>query len=195
VNFLVHMLLSGEDEQLLVGNFMGDFVKGRLEDRFPEGIRKGIELHRRIDTFASQNPHFRCSRQRISPDYGLYRGVLVDLFYDHLLASAWDEWTDEPFDRFLTRTRRAAERQHSFIPPNMQKVLPVIFGELLPSYVSVEGIAAALGRMSRRISRPNPLSGGAAELVRHLEEFAVDFRQFMPEIRDFTAPLVACCLR
>ena len=191
MNFLVHMLLSGADEQLLVGNFMGDFVKGRLGDRFPEGIRRGVELHRRIDTFASQNRLFSCSRQRISPDYGLYRGVLVDLFYDHLLAAEWDQWSDEPFDRFLTRARRAAERQRSFIPAEMQRVLPVIFDELLPSYRSIEGIAAALGRMSRRISRPNPLNGGEAELVCHREGFAADFRQFMPELRAFTALQVA----
>ena len=82
------------------------------------------------------------------------------------------------------------DRQRSFIPPDMQRVLPVIFTELLPSYRSVEGIAAALGRMSGRIRRPNPLSGGEAELVNHHEGFAADFRQFMPEIREFTAPLV-----
>jgi len=192
VNFLVHMLLSGEDEQLLVGNFMGDFVKGRLYDRFPEGIRQGVELHRRIDSFASQNRFFNCSRQRISPDYGLYRGILVDLFYDHLLAADWHEWTDEPFDRFLQRARLAADRQLSFIPPEMQQRLPVIFNELLPSYKSVEGIAAALGSMSRRIKRPNPLCGSEAELVRHRAGFAADFRHFMAEIREFTAPLVTC---
>jgi len=190
VNFLVHMLLSGEDEQLLVGNFMGDFVKGRLYDRFPERIRQGVELHRRIDSFASQNIFFNCSRQRISPDYGLYRGVLVDLFYDHLLAANWHEWTAEPFEHFLQRARLAADRQLSFIPPAMQQLLPVIFTELLPSYKSVEGIAAALGRMSRRVRRPNPLSSGAVELVNHRDGLAADFRQFMAEISEFTAPLL-----
>jgi acyl carrier protein phosphodiesterase len=53
------MLLSGDDEQLLTGNFMGDFVKGALNDRFPSRIRQGITLHRRIDSFAGRNEIFK----------------------------------------------------------------------------------------------------------------------------------------
>ena len=58
MNFLMHMFLSGEDERLLAGNFMGDFVKGPLLDRFPAGVMRGITLHRKIDSFASQNEFF-----------------------------------------------------------------------------------------------------------------------------------------
>ena len=124
------MLLSGGDDQILVGNFMGDFVKGPLGDRFPERIRQGVTLHRRIDSFASRDELFQCSRRRLDQHYGLYRGVLVDLFYDHFLVMEWSNWSGEPFDRYLARTRSIIEQYRTELPERMQQLVPVIFASI-----------------------------------------------------------------
>ena len=77
MNFLFHMLLSGTDDQILVGNFMGDFVKGPLLERFPERIRRGITLHRRIDSFA-RSPFGEIQRTSLaSGDTNVRDGALV----------------------------------------------------------------------------------------------------------------------
>ena len=191
MNFLFHMLLSGADDQILLGNFMGDFVKGPLGDRFPERIRLGVMLHRRIDSFASRADLFQLSRRRLEPKYGLYRGVLVDLFYDHFLVAEWHDWSDEPFDRYLARSRSIIEQYRAELPERLQKLVPVIFEELLPSYGKVNGIGSALERMSRRVTRANPLAGGEAELMRHYDDLRSDFRGFMPLVRRFAADFVA----
>jgi acyl carrier protein phosphodiesterase len=191
MNFLFHMLLSGADDQLLVGNFMGDFVKGPLGDRFPERIRQGVALHRGIDSFASRDDLFQNSRRRIDAQYGLYRGVMVDLFYDHFLVAEWHKWSDEPFSRYLARSRSIIEQQRAELPERLQKIVPVIFEELLPSYGEVSGIGTALERMSRRVTRTNPLAGGEAELVRHYDDLRADFRGFMPLVRRFAADFAA----
>src|SRR6185369_3166766 len=185
MNYLFHMLLSGKDDKILVGNFMGDFIKGSLEGRFPERIMQGINLHRRIDSFAGHDEQFRQSRLRLSPHYGLYRGVLVDLFYDHFLVNEWSSWSDEPFAMFLTRTRSVIESERNSLPERLCKLVPVIFEELLPSYGSVSGIGTALERMSRRVVRQNPLAGGEAELLHHYDDLRADFRGFMPRARRF----------
>jgi acyl carrier protein phosphodiesterase len=191
MNFLLHMLLSGSDEQILVGNFMGDFVKGPLADRFPERIRLGVSLHRRIDSFAGRNELFQQSRLRLDRHYGLYRGVLVDLFYDHYLVSEWGLFSDEPFDRYLTRTRFIIEGRKTELPERMQPLLPIIFEELLPSYGEVDGIGRALNRMSRRVTRTNPLAGGEAELLRHYDDLLSDFRGFMPLVQRCAEEFIA----
>ena len=191
MNFLCHMLLSGEDDQILVGNFMGDFVKGALADRFPERIRQGIALHRRIDSFASRNDLFQQSRRRIDPRYGLYRGVMVDLFYDHLLVKEWHNWSDEPFAEYLARSRAIIMQHHDELPDRLQPLVPIIFRELLPSYGEVGGIGSALARMSRRLTRHNPLAGGETELVRNYEQLRADFRGFMPLVSRSAADFVA----
>jgi acyl carrier protein phosphodiesterase len=190
VNFLFHMLLSGADDQILIGNFMGDFVKGPLADRFPERIRQGVTLHRRIDSFASRAELFQCSRRRLDPHYGLYRGVLVDLFYDHFLVREWSNWSDEPIELYLARTGSIIERQRAELPERMQPLVPTIFEELLPSYGEVSGIGKALERMSRRVTRSNPLAGGEIELLRHYGDLQTDFRGFMPLVRRFAEDFI-----
>lgn len=187
MNFLLHMLLSGDDDQLLVGNFMGDFVKGLLQDRFPPRIRQGVQLHRLIDSFAERHPFFQRSRQRLDPGYGLYRGVLVDLFYDYFLVNDWNTWCSEPFAAYLARTWTVVELYHGSLPERLQPLVPTIFAELLPSYGTIEGIDSALGRLARRIRRPNPLPAGAAELRLHHEALKDDFCAFMPELSSFVA--------
>lgn len=184
------MLLSGNDDQLMVGNFMGDFVKGPLLERFPPRLLQGVALHRRIDSYAESHPSFRQSRHRISPDYGLYRGVMVDIFYDFYLVNDWGNWSDESIEDYLTRTRRIVDQHLNSLPTEMQRLVPIIFEELLPSYGSVEGIRSALSRLSRRISRPNPLLGGEAELLRHYDEMRSDFRIFTPDIFRFVGEVI-----
>lgn len=190
MNFLFHMLLSGSDDHILVGNFMGDFVKGPLEDRFLPRIRSGVVLHRRIDSFAEQHPLFRQSKYRIAKEYGLYRGIMVDLFYDYYLVNDWSIWCDEPLADYLVRTRIVIEKNRDFIPEEMHRLIPMLFDELLPSYGTVEGIGSALYRFSRRIKRSNPLCGGEQELLRHHNGLHDDFQSFIKDISEFAGELI-----
>ena len=191
MNFLAHLLLAGPDPELLVGNLMGDFVKGRLEDRFPPGITRGIEMHRRIDTFAGNNDIFRQSKRRIDPVFGHYRGVLVDLFYDHCLALSWEVYSPVPFATFLSNAHAAARTYERVLPERLRSLVPIIFDDLLPSYVALAGIDRALVRMSRRVARPNPLADGGEELRRHHREMREDFRRFFPEAVACAAPFLS----
>jgi acyl carrier protein phosphodiesterase len=191
MNFLFHMYLSGDDPELLAGNFMGDFVKGSLGDAWPPGIRQGLLLHRKIDSFAQKDQWFQASRSRLSPNYGLFRGVLVDLFYDHFLARGWRQWSSQEFPEYISWARTRIEERQEIMPSRLQALVPYIFDELLPSYGTVEGIGAALARMSRRINRPGSLSGGEAELVRHYGELKTDFDSFLRNARQFAAGFIA----
>ncbi len=186
MNFLFHLYLSGDDPDLLAGNLAGDFVKGRLLDgRYPPGITRGIRLHRGIDSFAAGNRWFRQSRQSLHPSFGLYRGVLVDLFYDHFLARDWDEHCAVPLDEYLAAARRLVTEREAFLPDRLVRVVPAIFDELLPSYDRREGVEKALLRMSRRLRRENPLAAGIGELDRHCCALEEEFRAFLPEVSEY----------
>jgi acyl carrier protein phosphodiesterase len=189
VNYLFHLFLSGDDPEILTGNFMGDFVKGPLGEAYPPRLRQGIQLHRSIDSFARDQVHFNRSRLRLGPEFGLYRGILVDLYYDHFLALSWDDWSSEPLADYLARVRHMVEGNRALLPERLQEIVPVIFEELLPSYREPAGVGRALERMSRRVKRTNPLAGGGAELARHYEELRDDFLGFLPEVLYFSAKL------
>jgi acyl carrier protein phosphodiesterase len=187
VNFLAHLFLSGGASELLVGNLMGDFVKGRLDGRFPPGIERGILLHREIDSFTGQNSHFLRSKRRLDKSFGLYRGVLVDLFYDHFLAAHWEDYADVPFSLFIADAWRALSEYKELLPARLQRIMPLIFRDWLPSYYDIEGIAAVLHRVSRfRLKRPNRLGEGAEALSKHYEALYGDFQKFFPELLTFS---------
>lgn len=164
---------------------MGDFVKGKLSGTFPAGIERGIVLHRRIDSFTGLNQHFLRSKRRLDTSFGHYRGVLVDLFYDHFLAVHWDEYTDVPLQPFLTKVRRIVQEYEEVLPVRLRRIVPVIFAELLPSYLEIKGIELALQRMSHRIARANRLDEGGVELRRHYDGLYGDFLEFLPEIQGY----------
>lgn len=185
MNFLAHLHLSGTEPEILVGNFMGDFVKGRIGEEYPPLIRQGLMLHRGIDGFANGHTAFMASRRRLDRSFGLYRPVMVDLFYDHFLAAEWERWSEASLDEFLADSRRAVEEYRELLPHRLQDILSLIFDELIPSYREVEGIGRALGRMSARIRRENPLGGGVEELKRHYGALRDDFRRFMPDAEGF----------
>lgn len=170
---------------------MGDFLKGRLDNEFVHPLKKGIVLHRRIDMFAQHHPAFIQSRHRISRQYGLYRGAMVDLFYDHFLAIEWMKWSNEPLKDWLDKKRKVVEAHLTCFPERLQAIVPVIFHELIPSYLEIAGIGRALERMSRRVKRRNPLAGGESELVLHYEALADDFRCLLPDARQFVESTIA----
>jgi acyl carrier protein phosphodiesterase len=187
VNFLAHLFLSGDTPQILVGNVMGDFVKGKLNGRFPAGIEQGILLHREIDSFSGQNLHFLCSKRRLDGVFGHYRGMLVDLFYDHFLAAHWEDYAAVPLPLLLSDAWRVLCEHREFLPDKLQHIMPFMFREWLPLYRDLGGIAAVLSRMSVfRLKRVNRLGEGAEALRKQYKEFYGDFRKFFPELIAFS---------
>lgn len=86
MNYLAHIYLADNSEENMLGNFLGDFVNKSLENEFEQSIRKGIIMHKKLDTFTDSHPDFMRSRKRISKNNRRLAGVLIDIFYDHFLA-------------------------------------------------------------------------------------------------------------
>jgi acyl carrier protein phosphodiesterase len=186
LNYLVHLFLAEPSPESLLGNLMGDFVKGRLGDEWPPAVRAGIERHRRIDRFAQTSPSFRRSKTRLDPALGHYRGILVDVFYDHFLARNWERHHAQPLPDFARHVYRLLAENLAALPPGLQTVAPrMIAGDWLVSYREVATVGRALERMSLRLRRPNPLAAGAAELSRHYAGLAEDCERFLAEAQEF----------
>ena len=83
MNFLAHIYLSGEDTPLMIGNFIGDFVKGNEYKNFPADIQNGVLLHREIDSYTDSHEIVLESKKRLREKYRHYSGVITDIFYDH----------------------------------------------------------------------------------------------------------------
>jgi acyl carrier protein phosphodiesterase len=123
-----------------------------------------------------------------------YRGVMIYLVLCSFPCYRVEPWSDEPLGDYLVRSRSIISQHHAELPERLQKLVPIIFEELLPSYGEVSGIGRALERTSLRVPRSNPLAGGEAELVRYFDDLRSDFRGFMPLVRRFAAETVAANL-
>ena len=82
VNYLAHLFLAGNEPGDIAGALLGDFVKGRIDETLPPGLRGGISLHRKIDVFTDAHPLTLVSRNRFSGDLRRYAGIIVDLAYE-----------------------------------------------------------------------------------------------------------------
>jgi acyl carrier protein phosphodiesterase len=187
LNYLVHLFLADDTPPSLLGNLMGDFVKGRLDDAFPAAVRHGIELHRRVDAFAHDNSLYRRSKNRLDDHYGYFRGVLIDIFYDHFLARSWHRYHPLPLEEFADRIYRLLEEHFEMLPPGLQQVAPrMIEYNWLVSYREVETIDRVLGRISARLRRANPIGQGIAELHRNYAGLETDCDLFLADAQKFT---------
>lgn len=192
MNFLAHALLAGESPALVVGGVVGDWIKGPLPAGLPDDLARGAALHRAIDAFAETHPAFRASRARVSAERRRYGGVLVDIFYDHLLARDWARYREDALASYCAAVyRQIAERRHH-LPASAHHALELMAREdWLQSYAGLDGIADVLVRMSRRARQPNPLAGGEAEFIAAAAGFAGDFCNWLPDAQRFVADWLA----
>ena len=188
MNFLAHALLAGETPALIVGGVAGDWVKGVLPGALPEDLAQGVALHRAIDVFAETHPAFCASRARMSLARRRYAGVLVDIFYDHLLARDWCEHHPQTLERYCAHIYRQIERRLGDLPESARPALVWMAREnWLQRYAEIDDIADVLLRMSHRVRRDNPLAGGEAELCAGITAFEADFRAWLADARVFVA--------
>ncbi|MEM7548728.1 MAG: ACP phosphodiesterase [Bacteroidota bacterium] len=184
MNFLAHAFLSGENEAILAGNFLGDFIKGREHEKYPEGIQKGVRLHREIDFYSDNHPVFRESRLLLVDKYRHYSGVIVDMFYDHFLAIHFSKYSQVPLKDFTTSVYSSVEKQFPELPGKAKHVFPFMkHDDWLFHYSKVEGLERALQGMSRRTKFDIQMGESVQELKEHFENFENHFFEFFEEIQ------------
>src|SRR6185295_1769118 len=140
----------------MIGNFIADFVKGNKKNDYPEGIRKGIELHRAIDDYTDHHAVTELSKQRLRPKYHKYSGVIVDLYYDHFLAKNFDEYSPVSLKEYSLNTYKILNDNYDLLPEGVHYFLPfMIERNWLLNYATTEGIGRALSGLSKRVSFEN----------------------------------------
>lgn len=183
MNYLAHLYLSFGDEEVMVGNFIADRVKGRQVLDYQPGIQTGIRLHRLIDSFTDHHPIVEISKSRIRERYRKFAGVVVDMYYDHYLAANWSNFSDEMLLHFTRSTYKTLFRYYFIIPPRLRRILPwMAAGNWLVSYGEVDNIGLALKGLTTRIKVDSGIENGATELRLYYDDFKQDFEAFFPEM-------------
>lgn len=188
MNFLAHFYLSGTSPSLLLGNFLGDFVKGKRYLEYDPAIAKGILLHREIDSYTDGHAMVHQSKSRLVPKYGHYSGVIVDMFYDHLLAVNWSKYSSVSLARFAQFSYKVLHRGMVMLPANASRIMYYMSrNNWLVHYAELEGLATALRGMAQRTKFESHMEDAIEDLKNYYDIFEKEFNAYFPLLIEHTA--------
>ncbi len=160
MNYLGHAFLSFGDGEILTGNMIGDHVKGKIAlEGYPEGIKKGIMLHRKIDGYTDVHPATQRAKLLFREEYGLYSGAIMDTLFDHFLASDPKYFPTQ--DALLLFTQKVYEQLAEH-----EQYFPLLFAEYFPhmksynwllGYRTLKGMERSLSGLARRAKHIPPI--------------------------------------
>ena len=187
MNFLAHIYLSFDDDEVAIGNFIADSIRSKQFGHLPERIQKGVLLHRAIDTYTDSHAMHKQSSKRLYPIYRHYSRVIVDIFYDHFLAKNWQHYSDTSLNLFVNNFYDLLERNYYLLPKGVQRMMPyMITDNWLLNYGNVEGISKVLDGMNRRTQNKSRMNMAVTELKTYYSEFEDDFTRFFDDLVVFS---------
>jgi len=187
MNYLAHIYLSRDRELITIGNFMADHIKGNKYKTYATDLQKGILLHRQIDSFTDAHEIVRKSKRRLHDRYGLYRGIVIDIFYDHFLAKNWHDYSDVPLGVYTQKFYANLTENFEVLPEKIKYMSKyLIRDDWLLSYAKLEGIQKVLEGMNRRTGDRSQMDLAIYDLEDHYKAFEDDFRDFFKELILYT---------
>lgn len=191
MNFLAHQFLSGNDDDLKIGNFIADSVKGTPPASLGQGVIKGITLHRRIDSYTDSHPIVLKSIKRLRDRHGKFAGVVVDICYDHFLAKNWSAYSNKELWEYVNGCYALMLKHNKELPVRIQEMLPyMVKGNWLYNYRTLDGIDRVFKGMARRTQFDSNMSSAMKDLWMDYQEYEAEFSEFFPEIRAYVQSLL-----
>lgn len=184
MNYLAHIYLSGSDLRLQIGNFIGDAVKGDAYKTYPKSIADGILLHRAIDAFTDRQPAIKQTLLSMRPLFGRYSAALLDIYFDYLLASRFDQFSSVSLKSFSRRFYRAMLHNYRYLPARIKRFMfHFIITGRLGQYATLAGIRRSLRIMVRARRMDIPVERAILYLNENEENLWLTFRSFSSELK------------
>jgi acyl carrier protein phosphodiesterase len=184
MNYLAHLYLSGQSEEIIIGNFIADSVKGKQFKNYSNKVRQGILLHRHIDAFTDKHGIVEESKMRLRPKYRKYAPIIVDIYYDHFLAVNWSLYSDSSLEDYSTHIYRLLRNNLDVLPlKSVQFLGYMLRNNILCAYATTAGVQRVLEGMAYRASFQSNMEHAAEDMLEHYEAFEKEFTEFFPELK------------
>lgn len=186
MNFLAHSYLSFNNPEILVGNMISDFVKGKKKFDYAEGIQQGINLHRAIDTFTDEHSATMEAKQFLKPAVGLYAGAFIDVVYDHFLAADSSEFPNNELEEHSSASYAILQQHEAVLPPHFQQMLPYMISQnWLFNYRSMSGTRQSFGGVVRRARYLDSSAEVFSLFEMHYVQLQECYNAFFPAMKAF----------
>ena len=184
MNFLAHCALAGADGDLIVGSFLGDFVKGPVATTLPTNVQRGVRLHRRIDAYSNVQADIRTSVARFPRELRRIAPVFVDLIADHFLARDFERHHGEALADFSARTYEALDAGARWLTDDAASFRRFVEdSDMFARYRRIETVTRGFRRVAERLGMTATVEPAVAAFRARYEEFGADFERYYPDIR------------
>lgn len=185
VNFLGHIFLTPDDDEILLGNFIADSVKGNPEKFYSGKIVEGIRFHRAIDTFTDNHPLVKQGVERFRETQSRYAPVVIDVIYDHILARNWDEFHGDELADHTQLVYQRLEAQSQHFPTPVQHYFPYMKRQdWLLNYQFEWGILKSLEGLDRRATNDSQMHLALDVYKESQDAFLEEFREFAADAKE-----------
>lgn len=192
MNFLGHIYLTPDNDQLLLGNFIADSVKGDPYRQYPKAIADGIKLHRAIDSYTDKHPLVKQGVQRFRATQKKYASVVIDVVYDHVLADNWHLFHDEELLGFTQSTYTKLEKQQNDFPEPVKRYFPYMKQQnWLYNYQYEWGLLKSLEGLDRRSSNDTQMHLAVEVYRQHKKEFLSEFSAFIEDAKKMVNEMIS----
>jgi acyl carrier protein phosphodiesterase len=192
MNFLAHAYLSFAQEDILVGNFIADFVRGKEHQNYPKKVQVGIQLHQAIDAFTDSHPLVKEVQSYLQPRFGHYARVISDVFFDYFLAKNWAKYSTIPLEEFSQVTYQQLSDYPVPLPDAFQRMLYWMQQQnWLYAYRELSGIQSALDGLTRRARFDSKMNEASQVLLEKEGEIEALFFVFFQDLETFAQTTLA----
>ena len=187
MNYLAHAWLSFNQPEILVGNMISDFVKGKKRFSFSERIQQGIMLHRSIDEFTDAHDATKKAKQFLKPAVGLYAGAFIDIAYDHFLANDSNEFNnDDSLLNFSLSVYKTLNKYEASLPERFARILPYMENDnWLFNYKTLYGTEQSFKGLVRRAKYLENNSAVFEAFQKNYESLQLCYESFFPDVKNF----------
>ncbi|CAN7518791.1 ACP phosphodiesterase [Pseudoduganella sp. LjRoot289] len=187
MNYLAHIFLARQSDAAMIGAMLGDFAKASVDGLYTQEIEREIMLHRYIDSYTDSHPVVKSAVQLFAGPRRRYGGIVLDVFYDHLLTQRWDHYSELPRHELIARFHRALREHMDILPDKLRAIAPrIIEQNWLAGYEELAGVELAVTRISQRLSRNGHLMReGLDDLRANYAAIAAGFDAFFPDLMRF----------
>lgn len=187
MNYLAHSFLSRRVPGLVIGNFIADHVGNNFRE-YPADIIEGVKLHRSIDSFTDSHEKFRESKRVFYDGYEKYSGILIDIYFDHLLARNFSRYSAVPLEEYTKEIYAIYELHRKLLPQSSLRFLEyVLKNNIYNAYATEAGIERVLYHLSHRISHGVLLNHSLALFHKNekllTDNFEIFFNDAMTEFK------------
>ena len=187
MNYLAHAYLSFCYPEVLLGNMISDYVKGKMQYDYPAAIQTGIKLHRAIDHFTDHHPATKEIASLFHPYYRLYSGAFADVVYDHYLANDRLQFFDDAgLLHFTKQTYYLLEQQSLHFPLKFSGMFPYMVQQnWLYNYQFDWGIQKSFQGLARRAKYIAETDTAMEIFLKNKEFIRSRYQVFFPSVKKF----------